>query len=483
METIIEKRQLVLREYQIPESDYIMEHDVVVLGMAPNGGKTEIAIDVIERYLNLNPQHKVLVLTHSTNVLLDNFHERLSSLNVKFAYSDKCNPQAQVHLMIPQNEHKIKGHYDFLIVDEAHENYLAKRVQGIIKKTTPTKQLLLTGTPSPFIKRKDMFPNIRTVALNDLPDEYRSKLNVELAVVNYEWTKNDYNNYLELKSDIKIIKKETKEAMGIIIEQLIDRLRKKFTPEQFNQPGWITKIKSTLFNYNNLGRTLFVCKSINQSNDVYEVLKDMGISCMVSNSVGDVDSEQIKRFKNGDFDVLIVVDRARLGYNDDGLYNLVDMSGTHSPNMIYQMFSRVIRGTQNDTKFYLKITSQSPGMMDLTNASVCAALMLTDNKFISTYNGDNFNGIMVPILKNIREEHGSSGGGGSKKENRKIVFPEFTSDVIELFRNIIHSLDKPVSIYKAVTLGEVKDRLSGKIFYGDFTDEELIETGRGNVTI
>ena len=51
METIIEKRQLILRHYQVPASDYAMNHDISVLGLAPNAGKTEISIDVIGRYL------------------------------------------------------------------------------------------------------------------------------------------------------------------------------------------------------------------------------------------------------------------------------------------------------------------------------------------------------------------------------------------------------------------------------------------------
>jgi len=46
------KRDLILRGYQEPAADYIMNHHRTVLAVAPNGGKTEISIAVIERYLN-----------------------------------------------------------------------------------------------------------------------------------------------------------------------------------------------------------------------------------------------------------------------------------------------------------------------------------------------------------------------------------------------------------------------------------------------
>ena len=65
MKEIIEKRDLVLREYQIPAAEFATNNSLAVLGMAPNGGKTEISIDVISKFLRLNPTAKVLILTHS----------------------------------------------------------------------------------------------------------------------------------------------------------------------------------------------------------------------------------------------------------------------------------------------------------------------------------------------------------------------------------------------------------------------------------
>jgi len=476
MELILEtlKRQLILRGYQGPASDYALQHDISILALCPNGGKTEISIDVIRRFLLLYPNSKVLILTHSTNVLKDNYKDRLDGLDLNFTYSTTFDKSCQVHICLPQSEHLIKGEYDFLIVDEAHQNYLAKRMQSIVKKIRPKKQLLLTGTPSVFIKKGGY--NIFPLAINSISEEYFAKLQIELVASNYNWN-NKHNKDLELKSDTILSKEQTQKTLENIILKLIERVKKGFTAEEFNNPSLITKLKSWAYTYKQLGKTMIVCKSIKQAADVNSILNSNGVKSMVSDSSTDKDSLEIQNFKNNKFDVLIVVDRARLGYSDDSLFNIIDMSGTHSPNMIYQIFCRALRGTPDMNKYYLKVTTQEYGMMDFTHACVCAALMLTDNKYLSTFNGDNFNGIKIPFIKNVSAKTTSSSGGTSKKA-KKFVFPEFTNDVIDMFKNIIHNLDEPVSIYKLTTIKDVRASLSGRT---NWTWEELLISGKGNI--
>lgn len=461
MEIKITKRPLILREYQNPASDFAMRNDISVLGVAPNGGKTEISIFVLGQFLNLNPTARILILTHSTNVLKDNYTSRLDELDLTFEYSTTFDKNFQVHVCLPNSEHLIKGHYDFLIVDEAHENYLADRVQRIIKKTKPTKQLLLTGTPSKFIKEGGY--NIYTLAANAIPAEYFSKLQIELVASNYNWAK-EINQDYEVKSQYKFKTKETEGTLKNILLKLIDRVRVGLSPEEFNNPGVIAKLKQWGYTYKKLGKTIIICRRIEQAGDVNKILIANGVNSMVSDSETDPNSEQISNFKNNKYDVLVVVDRARLGYSDDNLYNIIDMSGTHNPNVIYQIFARVLRGTPDMQKYYLKVTTQEYGMMDFTHACVSAALMLTDNKYLSTFNGSNFNGIKVPVLKKPTKP--SSGGGNapgtSKPKKSKLIFPEFTNDVIDMFKNIIHNLDEPISIYKMTTIGEVREILTGQ---------------------
>jgi superfamily II DNA or RNA helicase len=471
LEAPVLKRSLLLRPYQVPASDFAIDTDIAVLALCPNGGKTEVSIDVIRRYLDLNPFSRVLVLSHSTNVLKTNYIDRLDGLELGFDYSTTFDQDCRVHVCLPHSEHLIVGTYDFLIVDEAHENYLEKRVQRIIKKIKPQKQLLLTGSPSKFIKRGGY--NIFTLAVNELPEEYFAKLNIELVASNYNWAKS-YNNDLEVKSDYKFETIDTKKTLETIVLKLVDRVKKGLTAEEFNNPNLIAKFKSWAFTYKQMGKTMIICKSVSQATDVNNILISNGVSSTVSDHKSDKDSSEIASFKNNKYDVLVVVDRARLGYSDDALFNIIDMSGTHNPDIIYQIFCRVLRGTPDMKKYYLKVTTQEYGMMDFTHACVCAALMLTDHKYLSTFNGNNFNGIKIPVLKNKTGKTSASSGGKSD-QNKKFVFPEFTNDVIDMFKNIIHNLDEPVSIYKLTTISEVKAMMSGRTVW---TWEELLETAR-----
>lgn len=451
LEKISSKRELILRPYQGPAADFAFENDISVLAMCPNGGKTEISIDVIRRFLLLFPKARVLVLTHSTTVLKDNYTDRLDSLNLFFDYSTTFDKNCQVHICLPQSQHLIKGQYDLLIVDEAHENYLAGRIQRIIKHIKPNKQVLLTGTPSKFIKKGGY--NIFTLAVNEVPQKYFAKLQIELVTSNYKWARH-YNNQLEIKSRYKFERTQTKKTLEEILLKLITKVSKGLSAEEFNNP----KLKWA-FTYKKLGKTMIICKSVKQASDVNVILKSHNVNSMVSDHKTDKDSFEIANFKNNKYDVLIVVDRARLGFSDEALYNIIDMSGTHNPDIIYQIFCRVLRGTPDMKKYYLKVTTKEDGMMDLTHACVSAALMLTDKNYLSTFNGINFSGMQIPVIKDLQAKGRNDNKNRSKK---KIVLPEFTNDVVDMFKTILHDLSNTASIYKLTTLNEVRATLTGK---------------------
>jgi len=457
------KKDLILRNYQIPASDYIMNSEMCVLVICPNGGKTEVSIRIIERYLKENPNARILILTHSTNVLLDNYVNRLNSTNVSFEYTTEFKKDINVHICLPQNRRKIFGTYDFLIVDEAHENYLAPRVQGIIEQVKPTKQLLLTGTPSKFIKEGGY--DCYYVAANEISNEYFSKLNVELVASNYEWV-GHYNSLHEVKEEFVFELEQTKKTLENVIGKLIERLKKEFSPEQFNHPSFFTKLKSWAFTYKSIGKTLIVCKTIEQANMVYEILKNNDVSCGMSHSDCDVESEVIRTFKRNEIELLVVVNRARLGYNDEDLKNIIDISGTHNPDIIYQMMMRAARGNPNMQKYYLKLTPKQLHNMSLTHISVAVALMLTDKKYLSTYNGANFNGLEIPVLKenerSVKTGDGDGDGEATRDYRKKNYLPEIMHDVIDSFKNVLHNLDNPASIYKMTTIAEAKIILGHK---------------------
>jgi superfamily II DNA or RNA helicase len=485
----MEKRELILRDYQVPASDFAMEHDKVVLGLAPNGGKTEIAIDVIRRFLQLFPNERVLVLTHSTTVLRSNFYDRIVGIN-NFAFipSLTFDTDSRIHICLPHSENKIRGTYGLVIVDEAHENYLEKRVQRVIKKIKPKKQVLLTGTPSKFIAKGGF--KIFVIALNEMPSKYFAKLNIELVATKYNWAKNIDAN-LEVKSNVRDTLSNTKHALGEIVLKLMERLDKiGLTAEQFNHTAQIPERKKASMwgtTFKKIGKTIFACRRVDQATDVFNILKAHKVNCVLSTSKDDIDSSEVTNFKENKYDVLVVVNRARLGYSDDNLFNTIDMTGTHSPNIINQMFSRVLRGGDTLTKLYLKVTTQEYGMMDFTRACVCGALMLTDHKYLSTFNGKNFMGMLIPIVKIPRRNTNRTGEvinkTNKKKPESSFIFPAFTHDVINFFRDVIADMGKPASIYKEISIAEVRNKLrelqGGQVAY-DY--DHILELARAMKT-
>jgi superfamily II DNA or RNA helicase/post-segregation antitoxin (ccd killing protein) len=445
---------ITLRNYQEEAIDFLNTNEgKLVLAMCPSSGKTETIIHYLNEQYNLNPNLKVLILPHSTNVLLDNFYQRLESRNVDFTYSSDVNDDVNVHVVLPQNHNKIVGHYDLIIIDEAHENYLAKTIQGIIKKTQAGKEILLTGTPSKFIGNNDF--KLHFVALSDLCELYTPKLRIDIIESDYDWNGN-YNTSKEIKSSYKF----SKESTEISLKKTFDFLLKR------NDSDSVEK-------------TLIVCRNIAQSNYVKEYLTSIGFSSEISNSDNDKDSENVAKFKNNLIDILIVVNRARLGYDDADLINLIDISGTLNPNIIYQMFARLLRGTQDMKKYYIRLTSKND---DVYNSEIATsvALMLTHTNYIKVFNGKNVNSQEIIVnseffIKSKKSLDKSS--GKSKTLGKRKLFIDVQEDdsfdIINFFKEVIEKKEKQVGLYKFCKVSDVLNELSSSL-----TKEECIENAK-----
>ena len=456
------RRLLKLREYQIEPAKYALDNDEVVLALAPNGGKTEVSIYVIQEYLRNNPNARVLILTHSTNVLKDNFTERMDELILDFNYSTEFEEDVNVHVCLPNSEKWIKGEYDLLVVDEAHENYLAERCQRIVEQIKPKKKLLLTGTPESFIREGGY--NIYYLALQDIPKEYYAKLGIELVSSNYDWQDKDYNNSLNIVDEFEFKEEDTKETLERVLRQLLERLKVKGGAEKFNRKTVfysINKVFSDIFK--KTGKTLVYASNIKQADQIYTILKDSGVKTAISHSKCDKDSSNVKAFKNNEYDAIVVVDRAKLGYSDSDLRNIIDMSGTHNPSLIYQMLCRTVRGDQEQQNYFIKVTPKGKGRKDLTHISTLAALSLTHRQWLSTYNGRNFNGMFIVIEKTSKKVKLESTDPTDKVRSIKtprVIFPEFTDNIMQqfgdVFKDVLNNETSPASIYKVTSIGEVR---------------------------
>jgi superfamily II DNA or RNA helicase len=450
------KTDVTLRNYQEEAIQFLNTNEgKLVLAMCPSSGKTETIIYYLNQQYKFNPNIRVLILPHSTNVLLDNFYQRLESRNIDFTYSADINDDVNVHVVLPQNHNRIVGQYDLIIIDEAHENYLAKTIQGIIKKTQAGKEILLTGTPSKFIGNKDF--KLHFVALSDLCELYTPKLRIDIIESDYDWN----GNYNEQTKELKNSYKFSKESTEISLKKTFDFLLKR------NHSDGVEK-------------TLIVCRNIAQSNYVKEYLTTIGFSSDISNSDNDKDSENVSKFKNNLIDILIVVNRARLGYDDTDLINLIDISGTLNPNIIYQMFARLLRGTQDMKKYYIRLASKNDDVYN-SEISTSVALMLTHSNYIQVFNGKNFNSQEIIVNKDffIKSKKSLDKPNGKSKtlSKRKLfidVQEDDTFDVINFFKKVIEQKEKNVGLYKFCKVSEFLSQLrfnNGK----SRTKEECIE--------
>jgi len=420
------KTSITLRDYQIEPFNFLYsDFEKLVLAMCPSSGKTETVIYYIDQMFKENNDLKVLILPHSTNVLLNNFYDRLEQRNVGFTYSTDTSVECNVHIVLPQSKSKIKNEYDLLIIDEAHENYFAETVQNIIRKTNPKKQILLTGTPYKFVGRDDF--KIHFLSLNELDKNTIPKLRVDIIESNYQWNGN-YNSLGEVKKEFDFNDNDTKATLDKTFKFILKRGK------------------------NSISKTLIVCNNIRQSEYVKNYLDYIGLSSVVSNSKNDIKSELIQDFKQNKINILIVVNRARLGYDDSDLINLIDMSGTLNPNLIYQMIARVLRGSNDTQKYYVRLTSKKDESLN-SEIATNLALMLTDKKYISTFNGKNFNNQLVIVPKFFSKKYITTSSNFSKNTPKLLLD---TDDMISFYRDTISEIEKEKGVYKFC---EIKDVL------------------------
>ena len=269
--------------------------EITVLAAAPSAGKTLMTIYVIEEYLKQNPNHKVLVLAHGTTILRTQFHDVLEEIKPDFSFNlvekfveydnfidvNVCLPQT----LVGNDLNKI----DLLVVDEAHQFYFAeKMMKEIIKKSKPKKQLLLTGTPSPFIRKGF---KIIPVTLNTIFDEGMiTDLFVEIATSSYSFDPMyDFNpNTDELKSSVHIKESETKKTLDDLIGKIVDRLKSiKDNPYQNLLPEWLPTLKK-------LQKTM-IAKSQHQAIQVKSYFDKIGV---VSVSVSQTSITIVKRLRD-----------------------------------------------------------------------------------------------------------------------------------------------------------------------------------------
>jgi superfamily II DNA or RNA helicase len=414
--SIIKEKGLTEISYQkdfLTNGKFLTSQKPFVLAMGTSAGKTLTTIMMLEMFYRIkgNSNKKTIIIPSTTIILRENFKKSLDKFKPFFSYSviknkkdlikatndSKCN----VIVSLPQtlnNNKNLLSKVDIFILDEAHQWYFNKTITEIINEVEPKKQLLLSGTPSKFIQFGDKY-NFQFVPIDDLYKEgVITNAKIEIISSTYSVKNEEYqSSYGDLKKEKEFSKKEDKIALEYVCNEMI----KKITNKKLNNLDKFEVFKR-------LNKTIIFCNSIEQSDNFYSILKqnsDLKNKVLISHQISDESSENFIRFNNDkSIKILICVNRGRLGFNMNHLFNVVDFTLTKNIDTMLQIYGRLLRKSKFDAdKIYFKIIPKNTEYYFIN--IMTAMLSLTQLEWYCKFNGKNMGGIRIPKIRNSYDKN------------------------------------------------------------------------------
>jgi hypothetical protein len=454
----------------------ILTKKKVVVAAGTSSGKSLFMTMLLEQfYLNEDNKTKqsLFIPSGQTNLRL-NIQDTFEFFKPTFSYviAENCDElQAaidngtQVIVCLPQSVARCMdslNKLDKFILDEAHTWYFQKTIKNIIKKTKPEQQLLLTGTPAPFILRGGF--HMHFVPVMDLYNEGRiSNTEVHVVASNYDFKNSDYNvnDNLSLDSRTKMAL-ASEDSFRKVILGMIKKLKNPIKGLK-NVNRLTNDIAGQFFKH--LDKTIIWANSIQQANKFAEVLRTFnGLenAVLLSHSKNDDDSELMEKFKNDkDIRALVTVNRGRMGWSYTELFNAVDFTMTRNLSSILQMMARLFRISKtkpNQKKIFYKVSNaKDAGYYTVIMKGV---LLLLDREWYSKFNGKNFNGMEIPVTVPRRKVITPDGNKvpGRKKTNYKYEMLDLPLDM-NFFKTVYAKQDDEFSTIAWTTIGEVRKKL------------------------
>ncbi len=392
----------------LTDPDFYANGKIVVAGSV-GFGKTNVEVMASRIESIIKGKVKTLIIPYATRVLRSNFYERYEELfpgmacilDTKEDLLAWENSDCPVGIALPVFlEKNLPDSFkiDNLVVDEAQAWYFAEQskkrnekgtITKIIEKTKPSRQVLLTGSPYKFNAKKDEY-KMYHVSTEQMRAKGRvADLKIEVAQTSISIKPNDYTKRFggvkeEKFQDVKINRKVVRE----LCKEIIKKVKLPRYSKEWYQINRLTD--RAMYVLGKMGKTIIFCAGVDQANDWYEIIKSSGEvnrdRILLSHSQNDKDSENFDKFKNGEADILIAVDRGQLGYNDDELVNVIDATFTWNPMLVQQMKGRAMR--PNDTiskKYFIKVAAAGMGY-HVTNFMTCV-LSLCRTDIYSTFEG------------------------------------------------------------------------------------------------
>lgn len=435
----------------------------VVLSLCPSGGKTVTAL-----YYALEHSKNALILAHGTSILRTQWKNRIEEFKLDDSTLEVNLPQSLY------SKPKLKK-VDLLVIDEAHEFYFAKSkskgmVESIIEKCKPNKILLLTGTPSKFIKNK--YETVIVSADELIEQDFINNVYFGLASTTEKLKASDFTADDNVKSN-KVFK-ETKNTLDELMVQIERRLKGTFFKTSPN-------VKMNMPNmFSALHKTMVTCNNIKQADEVHSYFVKNGVKAVVSHNDNDYTSSNIQEFiDKPSIKVLVVVNRGILGFDMPELVNVVDLTCTRNIDRIYQLYARVMRKHPNfKMKYFFKVVPEVES--DLYKFYLTASLCLLGKDFISNYNGKNLDASSIPVIMPKKSKVGKKAVKVKSKPTKEKIVPidEFfygTVTATELLNDLINKKGRKYNEYAFTTIGNIKEKNYGKTRQITQVTEEVVK--------
>jgi superfamily II DNA or RNA helicase len=470
----------------------LLASNVAIASPATATGKTNMASDIAAKY------NKVLVLAHGRKFLRGQFGKSASHksplknvvvVSSKKEYALASQLQNVIIVTLPQTLNSIEdiGHFDLLVVDEAHQFYLAPMVQNIIRKLPEgIKTLLLSATP--FNLRSQKYPEVSFTIDRALNAGVVDDVMVEVMRSAYNYDFDAYNANAHLKGTTQFDETHTISSIADVLDKLTQRLSSPWDNKTGRKIA--EKVNGALHipERIKLDKTLIITANIAQANDVSRYLLSKQIRHVVSHSINDVDSENILSFQDesSEIPVCVVVDRARLGFDMPTLINTVDMSGTLNPSLILQMIGRLLRKhPDGKRKRFIKLTPER--LHYYVHAVMCVTVSLSYQKFFEYFDESNYEDIKIPLVlmpEEMREAFKKKKSGPKARYSPPISYkvapdPNIERSLIslartcEIFSVIGYDPASPLDTSEYITLREVKGRLAGTWYPWSVSCEDM----------
>ena len=299
-----------------------------VLAACPSAGKTTISHILLNKYFAQRPKARVIVLTEGQNTLKNQYIQELDNAHIpiNFTYGG-FDSDAQVRVGLPQSIGQLDWtEVNLIIVDEAHNFFFAEMVQSIIKKLNPPHIMLMTGSPTKF---------------------------------------NLHNQTQKTQYGIHYISAEELQDMGVFSAANMDVVR---VFDKKDAAAVITRaIETAKTKKDDISKIMVACPSIQYAVRVTAQLQQLGYIVALSTSENDQEDQEIKNFKAGRANALVVVGKGILGFNDGNITALFDLKSSDTLDTSYQLFARVLRiHPKNVTKSYYRIADKDFNKQVLT---------------------------------------------------------------------------------------------------------------------